>query len=160
MVSSGLPVSSLRTTSSCHYQRGWTSFQTCTPILSLLRPVPQFAHGLYTCMHACTNKCAIWTTLVRQTRGLMKNLRKLQLLVELNRGSLYLMSDLNLQVTGYVACYEATGNATCKAAVINFIDILLANHSWSTGGSNSDEHWGQPLQMGHFLLDVGSLPGT
>ncbi|BDA47134.1 hypothetical protein COCOBI_09-5890 [Coccomyxa sp. Obi] len=57
------------------------------------------------------------------------------------------------QVTGYVACYEATGNATCKAAAINFIDILLANHSWSTGGSNSDEHWGEPLQMGHFLLD-------
>lgn len=60
------------------------------------------------------------------------------------------------QVTGYVACYEATGNVTCKAAVINFIDILLANHTWSTGGSNSDEHWGQPLQMGHFLLDVRS----
>ncbi|CAL8471761.1 g11303 [Coccomyxa elongata] len=56
-------------------------------------------------------------------------------------------------VTGYVACYEATGNDTCKAAVINFIDILLANHTWSIGGSNSDEHWGQPLQMGHFLLD-------
>lgn len=76
--------------------------------------------------------------------------------VEFNNGSLYLMSILTVQVTGFVACYEATGNATCKTAVINFIDMLLANHTWSTGGSNSDEHWGQPLQMGHFLLDVRS----
>jgi hypothetical protein len=62
-----------------------------------------------------------------------------------------------MQVNGYVACYDSTGNATCRDAVLTFIDILTKNHSWTTGGSNEDEHWGLPLRLGDALVEVRKL---
>lgn len=63
-----------------------------------------------------------------------------------------------MQATGYAACFETTGNITCKDAVLNFLDILISNHSWTTGGSGASEHWGVPMRMADFLLKVNTVP--
>ena len=63
-------------------------------------------------------------------------------------------SARRVQVNGFVACYEATGNESCRLAVLNFVDMLVANHSWPTGGSSAAEHWGEPMRMGTLLMEV------
>ena len=65
-------------------------------------------------------------------------------------------SAWHVQVNGYVACYEVTGNESCRLSVLNFVDMLVANHSWPTGGSNAAEKWGEPMRMGDLLTEVCS----
>jgi hypothetical protein len=55
------------------------------------------------------------------------------------------------QVVGDARGYEMTGNATKHDIVANFNGILLAHHSWSTGGSNEKEYWGAADQLGSQL---------
>ena len=68
----------------------------------------------------------------------------------------YQPSAAHAQVMGYVACYEVTGNQSCRLAVLNFVDMLVTSHSWPTGGSNAAEHWGEPMRMGTLLAEVCS----
>ena len=70
------------------------------------------------------------------------------------------MSVWHAQVNGYVACYEVTGNESCRLAVLNFVDMLIANHSWPTGGSNAAERWGEPMRMGDLLTAVRSTAAS
>ena len=51
------------------------------------------------------------------------------------------------EILGDLNGFVLTQNATQEAIVRNFVDILLANHSWATGGSNDHEWWGPPRQM-------------
>jgi len=55
------------------------------------------------------------------------------------------------EVVGNARAYELTGNATDKAVVDTFFDVLSANHSYATGGSNSGECWQGARDLGNFL---------
>jgi DUF1680 family protein len=55
------------------------------------------------------------------------------------------------EIIGSARGYELTSNLTQKAIAENFFAILLANHSWATGGSNDGEHWTTPNRMGDQL---------
>jgi len=55
------------------------------------------------------------------------------------------------EVIGFARAYELTGNSTDSLIANNFFDELTANHSYSTGGSNSGECWQQPRDLGAFL---------
>lgn len=57
------------------------------------------------------------------------------------------------QVLGFAARFEATGHAASAAAVANFFTALTWNHSFSTGGSNWWEGWGQPASLGFAIGD-------
>lgn len=52
------------------------------------------------------------------------------------------------QVLGFAARFEATGHMPSAAAVANFFTSITANHSFSTGGSNWWEGWGNPASLG------------
>jgi DUF1680 family protein len=58
------------------------------------------------------------------------------------------------QVNGFAARYEATGDETAAAAVVNFFNIVLQRHSYSTGGSNWFEHWGDGQDLGDAIDNV------
>ena len=45
------------------------------------------------------------------------------------------------EVVGNARAYEITGNVTDAKVVDTFLNVLLANHSYATGGSNSGECW-------------------
>jgi DUF1680 family protein len=45
------------------------------------------------------------------------------------------------EIMGDLNSFQLTGNATQAAIVRNFLDILLENHTWATGGSNEAEFW-------------------
>lgn len=45
------------------------------------------------------------------------------------------------EILGDLTGYQLTSNATQLAIVDNFLDMLLVNHSWATGGSNDGEYW-------------------
>jgi len=51
------------------------------------------------------------------------------------------------EVMGDLNGFSLTQNATQGAIVRNFLDILFANHTWATGGSNDHEWWGPPRAM-------------
>jgi DUF1680 family protein len=55
------------------------------------------------------------------------------------------------EIVGNARAYELTGNATDKAVVDNFYDVLTQNHSYATGGSNSGECWQGARDLGNFL---------
>jgi len=55
------------------------------------------------------------------------------------------------EVIGDLNGYALSGNETQRAIVDNFLDMLLANHSWATGGSNDHEFWSAPRTLGDFL---------
>ena len=55
------------------------------------------------------------------------------------------------EIIGSARGYELTGNATQKAIVQNFFNIVTTAHSWATGGSNAGEHWTTPHRMGSQL---------
>ena len=55
------------------------------------------------------------------------------------------------EVVGNARAYELSGNATDRAIVQTFYDVLTANHSYCTGGSNSGECWQQARDLGNFL---------
>lgn len=46
------------------------------------------------------------------------------------------------EVIGNAAGFEVTGNDTDRRIARFFLDVLRANHSFATGGSNAAEHWG------------------
>ena len=51
------------------------------------------------------------------------------------------------EILGDLVGHTLTGNATQAAIVGNFLDILLSNHSWATGGSNEGEWWHAPRTL-------------
>lgn len=53
------------------------------------------------------------------------------------------------EIIGSARGYELTGNATQKAIAENFFSIITTAHSFATGGSNDDEHWGSPHELGY-----------
>lgn len=55
------------------------------------------------------------------------------------------------EVIGDANGFALTGNATQAAIVQNFLDILYANHSYSTGGSNDYEWWHPPRTLGDSM---------
>jgi DUF1680 family protein len=55
------------------------------------------------------------------------------------------------QVVGDARGFELTGNETKRDIVAHFNEILLAHHSWSTGGSNEKEYWGPADRLGDQL---------
>jgi len=55
------------------------------------------------------------------------------------------------EVVGNARAYQITGNKTDKAIVDTFLDVLLTNHSYGTGGSNSGECWQEARDLGNFL---------
>ena len=57
------------------------------------------------------------------------------------------------EIIGNARGFELTGNATDHAIVSNFFDIVTANHTFATGGSNDYEHWGPPRRLGDQLND-------
>jgi hypothetical protein len=60
------------------------------------------------------------------------------------------------QVNGFIARYEATNDSDAQAAVTNFFNILVNNHSYATGGSNDNEFWQGPNHLGTTLVVVSS----
>ena len=59
------------------------------------------------------------------------------------------------EVIGNAAGYEVTGNETDRAIARFFLDVLRANHSFATGGSNAAEHWGPADAVADQLLTQG-----
>lgn len=55
------------------------------------------------------------------------------------------------EIIGSARGYELSSNVTQKAIAETFFRVLLANHSWATGGSNDGEHWTAPARMGDQL---------
>ena len=55
------------------------------------------------------------------------------------------------EVVGFARAYELSGNATDLAIATNFFDVLSANHSYATCGSNSGECWQKPRDLAAFL---------
>jgi len=55
------------------------------------------------------------------------------------------------EVIGNARAFEMSGNLTDKMVVDTFMDALLTNHSYATGGSNSGECWQAPRDLGAFL---------
>lgn len=55
------------------------------------------------------------------------------------------------EIIGDLNGWSLSSNETQRAIVDNFLDILLANHSWATGGSNDHEWWSAPRTLGDFL---------
>lgn len=60
------------------------------------------------------------------------------------------------QVNGFAARFDATGDPKAAAAVANFFDIVTGSHSYSTGGSNWFEGWGQPKSLGDAIDNVST----
>jgi uncharacterized protein len=58
------------------------------------------------------------------------------------------------QVNGFAARFEATGDESAAVAVVNFFNIVLQRHSYSTGGSNWFEHWGDGHALGDAIDNV------
>jgi DUF1680 family protein len=61
------------------------------------------------------------------------------------------------QVNGFASRFEATGDQSAAAAVLNFFNIVLQRHSYSTGGSNWFEHWGDGVSLGDAIDNVSSI---
>lgn len=55
------------------------------------------------------------------------------------------------EIIGNARAYELTGNTTDAKITRSFFDVLTANHSYCTGGSNSGECWQKPRDLGAFL---------
>jgi len=55
------------------------------------------------------------------------------------------------EVVGDARGFELTGNATKQAIVDNFFQIVVNHHSFSTGGSNDGEHWGDADELGEQM---------
>eukprot|EP01084_Bolivina_argentea_P301919 521016_1 len=52
------------------------------------------------------------------------------------------------EISGSARGYEVNGNETQRDITINFFNILNGTRTFSTGGSNDNEHWGAPYQLG------------
>lgn len=50
------------------------------------------------------------------------------------------MSIWLLQVNGFAAQYEATGDRDALTAVQHFFDVITHHHSYATGGQPSHTH--------------------
>jgi DUF1680 family protein len=61
------------------------------------------------------------------------------------------------QVNGFASRFEATGDEAAAAAVVNFFDIVTSRHSYSTGGSNWFEHWGDGKALGDAIDNVSRV---
>merc|ERR1719272_2557946 len=55
------------------------------------------------------------------------------------------------EVVGFARAYELSGNTTDATIARTFFDVLSANHSFCTGGSNAGECWQKPRDLGAFL---------
>ncbi len=55
------------------------------------------------------------------------------------------------EVIGDANGFALTANDTQRSLVQNFLDILYANHSYSTGGSNDYEWWHPPRTLGDSM---------
>ncbi|MCG3126999.1 MAG: hypothetical protein CHACPFDD_01855 [Phycisphaerae bacterium] len=55
------------------------------------------------------------------------------------------------QVAGQCRAYELTGDVACRQIAEHFWRTLWERHSFATGGSNSNEHWGPPNQLAATL---------
>ena len=52
------------------------------------------------------------------------------------------------EVVGVARGWEVTQNATLATITANFHSILSEHYSYATGGSNVNEHWSSPDQLG------------
>ncbi|KAG7674396.1 hypothetical protein Ndes2526B_g05121 [Nannochloris sp. 'desiccata'] len=64
------------------------------------------------------------------------------------------------QVNGFASRFEATGDETAAAAVVNFFNIVTNRHSYSTGGSNWFEHWGDGQSLGDAIDNADAAANT
>lgn len=64
------------------------------------------------------------------------------------------------QVQGFAARYEHLGDPQGLLAVRNFFNLMLQHHTFSTGGSNWYEHWGEEDRLGDALQDAGASQMT
>ncbi|PSC73151.1 hypothetical protein C2E20_3677 [Micractinium conductrix] len=55
------------------------------------------------------------------------------------------------QVQGFAARYEHLGDDEALAATASFFALALQHHSFSTGGSNWYEHWGEEDSLGEAI---------
>jgi len=55
------------------------------------------------------------------------------------------------EIIGFARAYELSGNTTDATIARTFFDVLSANHSFCTGGSNTGECWQKPRDLGAFL---------
>ena len=55
------------------------------------------------------------------------------------------------EVVGVARGWEVTGNKTLHDIAENFYSILDTNYTYSTGGSNVNEHWSSPDQLGDAI---------
>lgn len=55
------------------------------------------------------------------------------------------------EVVGVARGWEVTANKTLKAITGNFFGILSSKYSYSTGGSNVNEHWSSPNRLGDAI---------
>lgn len=46
-----------------------------------------------------------------------------------------------IQIVGFAAGYEATGNPKLRTAVNNFFEIVVQHHGYATGGTSVFERW-------------------
>jgi len=58
------------------------------------------------------------------------------------------------QLNGFASRFEATEDEAAAAAVVNFFNIVTEKHSYSTGGSNVFEHWGEGRALGDAIDNV------
>ena len=54
-------------------------------------------------------------------------------------------------VVGLARGFELTGNTTLQAIVRRFYDLLEFNYTFATGGSNSNEYWQFPGELGEAI---------
>lgn len=62
------------------------------------------------------------------------------------------------QVNGFAARAELAGHQDSASAVTNFFTMLTHGHSWVTGGSNDNEAWGEPGELGNVFDKVCEIP--
>ena len=62
------------------------------------------------------------------------------------------------QVNGFAARAELAGHQDSVSAVTNFFSMLTRGHSWVTGGSNDNEAWGEPGELGTVFEKVCEIP--
>jgi len=63
-----------------------------------------------------------------------------------------------MQVNGFAAGFESTGDQKRRAAASNFFDIIVGAHSYATGGNNDGEYWGPGYQLGGTIAAVCPAP--
>lgn len=58
------------------------------------------------------------------------------------------------QVNGFASRFDATGDESAALAVMNFFATVTKRHSFSTGGSNWFERWGDAESLGNAINNV------